>query len=152
MAGRGPSKKPADARRRTNKPASPDVEIEVAAADPRALPKSYKAWDSNEGKVKSFKFLPRTAAWYRDMCESPELAETMTQAHVFVLQDLAVLQDRWFRTGSLEIRKELRLGLAAFGATPADARRLGLQLKPKQADKPKPQAAEGSNFAGLRAV
>lgn len=153
MAGRGPAKKADAARRRRNKD-EPEVEVEVEAAaeDSRALPKSYKAWDSATGKVKSFQFLTRTRAWYRNMCESPELKATLTTASYLVLQDLAVLQDRWYRTGSLEIRKELRLGLAAFGATPVDAKRVGVQLKPKPVAKPKPATAEGSRFEGLRAV
>jgi hypothetical protein len=139
MAGNGPPPKK-DARRRNRKPAT---ELDGAPADDSIppLPRRYKRahWDKEQGVyvTHDVAFLQSTRRWYAAWARSP-LASEMTEVHWLRLQEIAQIKDRWDRTGDLDLAKELRLQLAAFGGTPADMRRMNVSL-PKT-PKPKPAA------------
>lgn len=148
MAGRGPAPKPASERRRRNKkPGEQEVENDGVLLP---LPKTYTI--APGGDPVEVPFLDRTREWFGHLVESPEIKARLTVAGNLRLHDIAVLQDGFFRSGSLDLQKELRVALAAFGATPADALRLGVTVKAKDAAKPKQEASEKSNVRHLKAV
>lgn len=149
MAGIGPPPKPAGERRRRNKVVTEELELDAVVEAP-ALPASY-AIAGLEGPVE-VPFSARTIAWYRTFAASPE-AQGLTPLNWLRLQDIAVLQDRWYATGDLDLQKELRLQLALFGATPADLRRTGREVKKPTGNKPKSSVSDAkSNVRKLRAV
>lgn len=146
MAGKGPPPK-TDPVRRNKKPGAEEVESDGGVLP---LPATYTV--APGGGPVEVEFLDRTREWFELLVTSPEIKARLTVAGALRLHDLAVLQDGFFRSGSLELQKELRIGLAAFGATPADALRLGMTVKAKEPEKSKSAAAEKSNVRHLKAV
>lgn len=153
MAGIGPPPKPSETRRRRNKVVTEELPATGAtSAKPPALPATYKASSPSGGPPVEVEFLPETIEWYETLCSSPEAAG-LTPLNFLRLKDIAQLQDRFFRTGSLDVQKELRLQLAAFGATPADLRRTGREIPKAKDEKPSPVVDDpASNVRRLRAV
>lgn len=114
MAGKGPTPKPDDQRRRRN--AMPDQTVLPAGgftgeAPPLAGSRGY---------------LRRTRAWYRTWATSPQAA-TFIATDWLYLQETAQLVDSFFR-GDLKVAAELRLRCAKLGATLEDRMRLRMTL------------------------
>lgn len=116
----GPTPKPSAIRQRRNK-VTTAAKLEGGPVLKRlpALPRRPEGheWD------------PRTLAWWRDLRRSPMSAEFIeSDRHgLFLLADLV---DRYWKTGSLNVAKEIRLQGASFGLTPIDRRRLQWEVKP----------------------
>jgi len=62
-----------------------------------------------------------------------------------------VLRDQFTRTGHPKLAAELRIGIAAFGGSPADMRRLGITIahRPRhpRPSAPRPPAGASNLFA-----
>lgn len=156
MAGRGkPPKKP-EVRHRRNVP--PPLDPLPAEGNAGAIPplrKNYRVlvFDAKKAKhvTRYVPFLSETKAWYAEWGRSP-MAVEFTDVHWRRLADIAILQDRWFRSSDIDVLKELRLQLAAFGGTPADLLRLGKTVKPGGAGKTPVAPSGGDRRARLQAV
>lgn len=151
MAGRGPAPKPAAQRRRRNaRPDDRSVPAAGNAGDFPPLPSRYRVAISPTRPPLELRFLSATKAWYEAWCTSP-MATEWTMVHFLRLQQIAILQDRWTRTGDLDFAKELRLQLAGFGGTPADLRRIGVTIDqpaaPEPARRPRSSRSRGNLFA-----
>lgn len=114
MAGRGPTPKDPDKRRRRNGPPVPTTEL---AADHEvrgpALPDGID-WPT------------QTLAWWETWRSSPQ-AQTFTDTDWSFLLDSALLHSRLW-SGEMSVAAELRLRVAKFGATPEDRARLRMTI------------------------
>ena len=137
MAGRGPAPKPAAQRRRRNKTDEAALPAGGYAGSFPPLPDGYRYFDHDV--FKRIRFLAATRRWYETWCRSP-MATEFTDVHFMRLQEIAVLRDRFERSGDLEYMKELRLQLAGFGGTPLDLRRLGRRIEHAEPAPEKPAA------------
>lgn len=135
MAGRGPAPNRSDERRRGNKDDFEELPAEGYQGEFPALPAAYSVqqWDGEKHVTKRVRFLPSTREWYEAWARSP-MATEFAGVHWFRLQTLAKLQDRFDR-GNVTVAAELRQGLAAFGGSPLDLRRLGRSIARKEAEK-----------------
>lgn len=114
--GKGPPPKHPDQRARTNKDPGP---LRVIAAAPVRVPLEPPGDLLPDGVG----WHPATLRWWRSWAESP-LAETLLEVDWHELAIAAVLHHKLFAEGFLSVVPELRLRMAAFGATPADRARL----------------------------
>jgi hypothetical protein len=159
MAGMGPAPVPPDQKRRRNKDSLAELPSEGYQGEFPALPASYKlqVWvpgerGGGEHVTRTVKFLPSTRAWYEAWARSP-MATEFTTVHWLRLQSLAKLQDRFDR-GDMKVDAELRQGLAGFGGSPLDVRRLGRSIAPRseRPQAPAPRAGQRDRRARLSVV
>lgn len=142
MAGRGPAPKPAEERRRRNKP---DVPTVVVAADGQAHgPELPEAVDWPDA----------TRDWW-DTWRLSAQASTFTDTDWSFLLDTAMLHMA-FWDGDTSVASELRLRAAKFGATPEDRARLKMAIgkpeKPTPTPKKRTPAARTRRQRVLKAV
>lgn len=109
MAGHGPPPKDPSQRARGNRGA-PSTRLPFSRHDPGPLP-SGGEWH------------PRTVALWEAWRNSP-MAELMTEIDWTYMLDTALMHSAMWGRGRWEFAAEVRLRLAAFGATPADRMRL----------------------------
>lgn len=114
----GPVPKPPEQRRRRNRV----DQVMLAAQHDKPFPPLPQKYPGGA-------FCAATVAWYEACCRSPMAAQWCAVDYIR-LQDVAIVRDLWFRTGSLKALQELRLQEACFGLTPADRRRLGVTIEP----------------------
>lgn len=107
--------------------------LPTAYRQPTYHPKTQR-WSSRQQR-----FLASTRAWYETWGRSP-IATTFTDVDWQTLQRLAVLVDRYERTGDLKLAKEVRIVEASFGGSPSALRKLGHHVDPptsvEQEEKP----------------
>lgn len=120
MAGYGPPPKDPSQRLRANKPAAALRMIEAQHVEPYPLPDDLLPRDE-AGERDSWH--PATQRWWSRWCDSP-LAANLTAVDWSELEATAVLHHEYMRKRSFTLASELRLRMAAFGATPADRMRL----------------------------
>lgn len=129
MAGRGRPPKDPDKRVRRNAPRVPVAKVEsVAVAQPELPEFEVTVWVDGIPLAQPFVWPQRTRDWWEMWGRSP-IAERFTEANWETLLDTAVLHARYW-LGDFKLANELRLRTAAFGATPADSARLGIQFVP----------------------
>lgn len=119
MAGNGPAPKPNDRRARRNRDAIPQTVLRWERAEPPELP-DFRI-EKGEQLVE-FHWPERTREWWQTWIDSPQ-AEHFGSSDWQYLLDTALIHARLWR-GDLSAAGELRLRVAAFGATPADRARL----------------------------
>ncbi|MFF1498697.1 hypothetical protein ACFVZR_02170 [Streptomyces sp. NPDC058316] len=119
MAGTGPAPKPNDRRARRNKDAIPQTVLRWEAATAPELPEFRIERD---GQLVEFVWPERTREWWQTWIDSPQ-SEHFGSSDWQYLLDTALIHARLWR-GDLSAAGELRLRVAAFGATPADRARL----------------------------
>jgi hypothetical protein len=142
MAGRGPSPKDPDQRRRRNSaPALTVITADGKAYGPE-LPATHE-WPA------------ATLAWWETWRKSPQ-AQKFTETDWSFLLDTAVLHAE-FWMGERGLAAELRLRAAKFGATPEDRARLKIEIgdpgdKPSAPTRLKTKATQGRRDRLLRAV
>lgn len=125
MAGRGSAPKPRGERHDRRGDDFETLPAEGFQGEFPPLPATYmqRTWDGEKHVEKRVRFLPSTRDWYEAWARSP-MAVEFTGVHWLRLQSLAKIQDRFDR-GDMTVAGELRQGLASFGGTPMDVRRLG---------------------------
>ena len=137
MAGRGPAPKENRSRRRDTPtrdiiksdgklggfPLPDDVLPE--------LPEKDRDPDYWEGEVQREQWHPQTVRWWQSWRESPQAAKMLTGPDWDYLLDTALLHHQMWMSGgkNSERAAEIRLRVAAFGATPADRLRLRLEVE-----------------------
>lgn len=119
MGGMGPAPKPENRKTRRNKDAIPQTVLRWERAEPPALPDFTV--EKGEQLVE-FHWPERTREWWQMWIDSPQ-AEHFGSSDWQYLLDTALIHARLWR-GDLTSAGELRLRVAAFGATPADRARL----------------------------
>ncbi|MEV8394821.1 MULTISPECIES: hypothetical protein [unclassified Streptomyces] len=119
MGGTGPAPKPNDRRARRNKDAIPQTVLRWEAATAPELP-DFRI--ERDGQLVEFVWPERTREWWQMWIDSPQ-AEHLGSADWQFLLDTALIHAQMWR-GNLTAAGELRLRVAAFGATPADRARL----------------------------
>lgn len=117
MAGNGPP--PKDRKARRNKDAIPQTVLRWERAEPPELPDVHIERD---GELVEFVWPARTREWWQMWKDSPQADHFGSSDWQFLL-DTALVHARLWR-GDLSAAAELRLRVAAFGATPADRARL----------------------------
>lgn len=142
MAGFGPPPKDPSQRARNNKPAAAMRTIGAERVDPYELPDDLLPRD-DDGTQDVWH--PATLRWWRRWCDSP-LASNLTAVDWSELETTAVLHHEYMRKRSFTLASELRLRMAAFGATPAD--RLRLRILIVEADAKDPAAIGGQVGTG----
>lgn len=126
MAGRGPSPKATEQRRRRNRaPEGVDLPADGGGARPLALPRSY---GDDEGRVD---YLAGTREWFDAFCASPEASQFTAMDLRYLRDVVAPLYDRFLRRSSKDLAAELRLQLSQFGATPDAKKRQGWKAAPR---------------------
>ena len=136
MAGRGPAPKPAHLRQRTNKkagattleaPANPDI--------PKLVHPNGERWHKS------------TLAAWREFFESP-MASQWLETDITGLVMLACCYDQFYKTGNLEILKEIRLQRPYFGLTPLDRSRLQWEVaRGEEAERKRPEPTKAPTKA-----
>lgn len=117
MSGNGP---PPNARKvRRNKEAIPQTVLRFEHAEPPELP-DFRI--ERGGKLVEFVWPERTREWWEMWKASPQ-AEHFGSTDWDYLLDTALIHARLW-SGDMSAAAELRLRVAAFGATPADRARL----------------------------
>ncbi|MFI8853673.1 hypothetical protein ACIGW3_26255 [Streptomyces sp. NPDC053499] len=119
MAGNGPPPKANDRRVRRNKDTVPQTVLRWERAEPPELP-DFRI--ERDGDLVEFEWPERTREWWRMWIDSPQ-AEHFGSSDWQFLLDTALIHARLWR-GDASAAAELRLRVAAFGATPADRARL----------------------------
>lgn len=119
MAGMGPAPKPADRKQRRNKDTVPQTVLRWEHAEPPELPEFRVERD---GELVDFVWPERTREWWQVWIDSPQ-AEHFGSSDWEFLLDTALIHARLWK-GEMSAAPELRLRVAAFGATPADRARL----------------------------
>ncbi|MFD0078222.1 hypothetical protein ACFVIY_37975 [Streptomyces sp. NPDC127166] len=119
MAGMGPAPKPDGRRARRNKDTVPQTVLRWERAEAPELP-DFRI--EQGGELVEFVWPERTREWWRMWIESPQ-AEHFGSSDWQFLLDTALIHAKLWR-GDLSAAAELRLRVAAFGATPADRARL----------------------------
>lgn len=132
MAGRGPV--PSGSRSRPNDQRRVEAaSVEVVADDVVRGPELPEFADAGT------RWPAQTCRWWEGWRRSPQ-AVTFTATDWDFLLDSALLHAALWR-GDTRVAAELRLRLAAFGATPADRARLRLSVKePAAGAGPRPEA------------
>lgn len=121
MAGYGPPPKDPARRLRGNKPTVALRMIEAERVQPYDLPEDLLPFDHETLEREDWH--PATLRWWKRWRDSP-LAENLTAVDWSELEATAVLHHEYMRKRSFTLASELRLRMAAFGATPADRMRL----------------------------
>lgn len=120
MAGLGPPPKDPSVRRRRNKEASPPRKIEADA--------ELRGFDLPEGCLPDEEpWHPRTVDWWNTWRQAPQ-AQEMLGTDWQVLLETALLHHVLWSKGKWEYASEVRLRVAAFGATLADRQRLRMSV------------------------
>lgn len=119
MAGNGPAPKDPNRRARRNKDAIQQTVLRFERAEAPELPEFRIERD---GELVEFVWPERTREWWQMWVDSPQ-AEHFGSSDWQYLLDTALIHARLWR-GDLSAAAELRLRVAAFGATPADRARL----------------------------
>ncbi|MFD9282783.1 hypothetical protein ACFWD7_36915 [Streptomyces mirabilis] len=119
MGGTGPAPKDPSRRARRNKDAIPQTVLRFEHAEAPELP-DFRI--ERDGDLVEFVWPERTREWWQMWIDSPQ-AEHLGSADWQYLLDTALIHARLWR-GDLTAAGELRLRVAAFGATPADRARL----------------------------
>jgi hypothetical protein len=117
MAGMGPPPKPRKVRRNADPIAQTVLRWERAEA-----PELPTFEIEHDGDLREFTWPARTREWWQMWIDSPQ-AEHFGSSDWQYLLDTALIHARLWR-GDLSAAAELRLRVAAFGATPADRARL----------------------------
>ncbi|MFC8658100.1 hypothetical protein ACFUCT_23310 [Streptomyces parvus] len=117
MAGNGPA--PKDRKVRRNKDAVPQTVLRWERAEAPELPDFHVERD---GELVEFVWPARTREWWQMWRDSPQADHFGSSDWQFLL-DTALIHARLWR-GEVSAAPELRLRVAAFGATPADRARL----------------------------
>jgi hypothetical protein len=125
MRGRLP--KDPELRQRRNKSAS-SATLSTERAPKRRPPKLPTIMEHRNGEKVAHEWHAMTRSWWRDVWRSPMAAEYL-QADVHGLFRLAILVDRFWRTGSQALAAEIRLQQQCFGLTPIDRRRLQWEVE-----------------------
>lgn len=145
MAGYTPPKPP-ERRARRNKDPIPAKTFEVDPITPYGLPDDLLPGDEE--------WHPATLRWWQRWCESP-LAAELPAVDWSELEACAVLHHEYMKKRSFTLSSELRLRMAAFGATPVDRARLRYQVAvadEKDAARPGPSTSARVRYGDLRAV
>lgn len=115
MGGRGPAPKPAELRQRRNKKPGASVLTIGDAPKRRKIPElpnhDLREWHAF------------TLAEWKRWWQSP-MAEKWIDSDLGGLAMLALLHDEFYKTGNVEVMKEIRLQRPCFGLTPLDRSRL----------------------------
>ncbi len=119
MGGMGPAPKPEGRKARRNKDAIPQTVLRWESA---AAPELPEFRIERDGELVEFVWPERTREWWQTWIDSPQ-AEHFGSSDWQYLLDTALIHARLWR-GDLSAAGELRLRVAAFGATPADRARL----------------------------
>jgi hypothetical protein len=119
MAGNGPAPKPNDRRARRNKDAVPQTVLRWEQAEAPELP-DFRV--EKDGGLVEFVWPERTREWWQTWIDSPQAEHLGTTDWEYLL-DTALIHARLWG-GDVSAAGELRLRVAAFGATPADRARL----------------------------
>ncbi|WP_405674879.1 hypothetical protein OG292_03215 [Streptomyces sp. NBC_01511] len=119
MGGNGPAPKSNDRRARRNKDAIPQTVLRWERAEAPELP-DFRV--ERDGQLVEFVWPERTHEWWQMWIASPQADHFGSSDWQFLL-DTALIHARLWR-GDLSAAGELRLRVAAFGATPADRARL----------------------------
>lgn len=115
MAGIGPPPKDPSKRTRRNKETKQVTSLgEFKTAAQPDLPESID-WH------------PRTIEWWQTWGRAPQ-ASNFTETDWSYLLDTALMHHEMWTKGSFNLAGEVRLRVAAFGATPADRARLRMQF------------------------
>ncbi|MER6598969.1 hypothetical protein [Streptomyces parvus] len=117
MAGNGPA--PKDRKARRNKDTVPQTVLRWERAEAPELPDFHVERD---GELVEFVWPARTREWWQMWRDSPQADHFGSSDWQFLL-DTALIHARLWR-GEVSAAPELRLRVAAFGATPADRARL----------------------------
>lgn len=117
MSGNGPA--PSARKVRRNKDTIPQTVLRWERAEAPELPTFEIEVD---GELREFTWPARTREWWQMWIDSPQ-AEHFGSSDWQYLLDTALIHARLWR-GDLSAAAELRLRVAAFGATPADRARL----------------------------
>ncbi|MEU6725477.1 hypothetical protein ABZ917_17355 [Nonomuraea wenchangensis] len=140
MAGVGPAPKDPSRRARRNKDPQPQTVLRFEKAEAFDLPEDID-WH------------PRTRDWWEMWKRSPQ-AEVMIESDWYYLLDTALMHHAMWSKGQWTLAAEVRLRVAAFGATPADRARLRMQFADadeKDAKRPERPKSE-SRYASLRVL
>lgn len=145
MAGRGPAPKPASRRARANKDSVAGNVFEIHPEDPYGLPMDLLP-DGDE-------WHPATLRWWKRWCDSP-LAQNLPAVDWSELEACAVLHHEYMRKRTFTLASELRLRMAAYGATPADRARLrySVATADEKDERRSKVAPERQTFRPLKAV
>lgn len=119
MGGIGPAPKPEGRKARRNKDAIPQTVLRWEHAEAPELPDFRIERDE---QLVEFVWPERTREWWQMWIDSPQ-ADHFGSSDWQYLLDTALIHARLWR-GDLTAAGELRLRVAAFGATPADRARL----------------------------
>lgn len=119
MAGRGPAPKAANLRQRTNSKPGASVLHFNEKAPKRKVPK-LPSHDMREWHAFTLQEWKR---WW----QSP-MADKWLPSDEGGLYMLAILHDEFYKTGDVEIMKEIRLQRPCFGLTPIDRSRLQWEI------------------------
>lgn len=119
MAGNGPAPKDQSRRARRNKDAIPQTVLRWEHAEAPELP-DFRV--ERDGQLVEFVWPERTREWWQTWIDSPQAEHFGTSDWQYLL-DTALIHARLWR-GDLSTAGELRLRVAAFGATPAYRARL----------------------------
>ncbi|MEU0675467.1 hypothetical protein ABZ330_21750 [Streptomyces sp. NPDC006172] len=119
MAGMGPAPKPDGRKARRNKDTVPQTVLRWERAEAPELP-DFRIEKGEE--LVEFHWPERTREWWQMWIDSPQ-SEHFGSSDWQYLLDTALIHARLWR-GDLSAAAELRLRVAAFGATPADRARL----------------------------
>lgn len=145
MAGYTPPKAP-ERRARRNKDPIPAKTFAVDPTKPYELPMDLLPGDEE--------WHPATLRWWQRWCESP-LAAELPEVDWSELEACAVLHHEYMKKRSFTLASELRLRMAAFGATPVDRARLRYQVAvadEKDAARSAPATSVRQRYGDLRAV
>lgn len=112
MAGRGPAPKPAHLRQRTNRKAGASLLTSPESPDIPPIPNpDGRDWH------------PLTVVAWEHAWSSP-MASQWLETDADGIGRLAMLWDWYYKTGSIEALKEIRLQSPSYGLTPLDRSRL----------------------------
>lgn len=149
MAGQGPPPKPRNARARRNADRVAETVLRAEVVEPPELPARYREF-------------PEVAFWWQTWVDSPQ-AEILTSTDWLVLlETLPLVHAYYYSVGAdglpngLKYAAEIRLRVAAFGATPADRARLRMTFAAAdEADRRRTSHSNESSrdlYPGLRIV
>lgn len=96
---------------------------------------------------------PATLRWWKRWCDSP-LAQNLPAVDWSELEACAVLHHEYMRKRTFTLASELRLRMAAYGATPADRARLrySVATADEKDERRSKVAPERQTFRPLKAV
>lgn len=118
----GPPPNPAHTRSRKSNAAKAQAQLKVLEFKPTEQPELPTVMVEKDGELVEFLWPSPTVTWWH-MWRDSALAAEFTANDWSELLDTALLHARFWR-GNMSLAAELRLRVAAFGATPADRARL----------------------------